>query len=175
MWNQLIMWTLLIVPWFSVLLMRGDMLRRYTPVALLTTVALMFVSEHAYAKHWWVMTERITPGGIITNTALAFGTFFIGTIWIFRFVYRSFWLYFGLNAAIDALQIFVFSPFLFEGRLYTLDRISHLQVYFLMLVIAVMIYVYQRWQERIFKPQPTYVPGRSLEFDTRSIFRKKAR
>ncbi|AEI41105.1 hypothetical protein [Paenibacillus mucilaginosus] len=50
MLNQLILWSLLIIPWFSLLFMDTTKLRRFFPVALLVTVINTLFYQAASTK-----------------------------------------------------------------------------------------------------------------------------
>ena len=172
MTDKLLLWITWIVPWFSLLFLKKDMIKRYMPVAVFTALLVTIVFEIAYALRWWEMLERIVPWGTITNVSFVYGLFIVGTIWIFYFTYRNFWLFLAVNAAVDALQAFVFDG-LFEGRVYRLVRINDFQVFLLMIGIAFVIYGYQKWQEGVFAKEAQ--PPRSPVVGLRNPFRRKAK
>jgi hypothetical protein len=150
MLTTILLWSSLILPWFSLLLLDKNTIKRYFPVAIFTALLVTIVFEMAYLLQWWELLVSIVPWGSITNVPFVYGMFFIGTIWIFHFTYGRFWLYLLTNLVIDAMQIFIFSRYMFQGWLYRLVNITELQVYILMVSISVMIYGYQMWQERLF-------------------------
>jgi len=169
---KLLLWIAWLVPWFSLLFLKQDVVKRYMPVSVFTALLVTIVFEIAYALRWWELTEWIVPWGFITNVSFVYGLFVVGTIWIFYFTYRNFWLFLAVNAAVDALQAFVFDG-LFEGRVYRLVRVNDFHVFLLMVGIAFVIYGYQRWQEGIFAGGGQ--TPRSLEFGLRNPFRRKAK
>ncbi len=172
MTDKLLLWIAWIVPWFSLLFLKKDVLKRYMPVAVFTSLLVTIVFEIAHALRWWEMKEWIVPWGSITNVSFVYGLFIVGTIWIFYFTFRSFWLFLATNVAVDALQAFVFDG-LFEGRVYRLIRINDFQVFLLMIGISFVIYAYQKWQEGVFAEEKH--PPRSPAVGFRNPFRRKAK
>ncbi|WP_309118899.1 hypothetical protein [Paenibacillus sp.] len=170
MTDKFLLWIALVVPWFSLFFLKKNVIKRYMPVAVFTVLIVTVVFEIAHALKWWKMLEWIVPWGYITNVSFVYGTFAVGTIWIFFFTYRNFWMYLATNAAVDALQAFVFDN-LFEGRVYRLVRLNDVHVFLLMMGISLIIYVYQKWQEGIFAKDA--FPSRSMEVGFRNPFRGK--
>ncbi|MBP1931903.1 hypothetical protein [Ammoniphilus resinae] len=157
MFNKIIMWSSLILPWLSLFFMKKESIKRYMPVAIFVSLLLTILFEMAYTFQWWIMLDKIAPWGYITNVAFAYGAFLVGTMWIFYFTYQKFWVYMVTNIVIDGLFMFGLSHF-FEGRLYNLVNMGRFGVFLLMLFLAVIIYGYQVWQEGVIKNperQPT--------------------
>jgi len=148
MFDQMMLWAFLILPWITVFFMRRATLKRFMPVAILSALIVTIVFEIAHALHWWTMIEAIVPWGYITNVSFAYGIFVAGTLWIYAFTFGRLWLYLLTNAVIDGLQAFVFHQF-FEGRIYRLDRIEEWQVFLLMYGTAIVLYIYQLWQDGV--------------------------
>ena len=149
MFNKMILWSFLLLPWPTLFFLGKETVKRYMPVAIFVSLLVTILFEVAHALKWWVMIEWIVPWGYITNVSFVYGIFLVGTIWIFRFTYRNFYLYMATNLVIDGLFAFVFSN-LFEGRIYKLVNFNQFQVFLLMTGLALTIYLYQRWQEGIF-------------------------
>lgn len=121
------------------------------PVAVFVSLLITNVYEAAYTFKWWILKEYIIPWGYITNTAFVYGIFFVGTLWIFYFTYRNFKVYIIVNLIVDA--IFAFGLLQLTEYL-KIDRFVNLPkwgAYLIMVGLALIIYVYQRWQEGIFK------------------------
>ncbi|MDQ1913664.1 hypothetical protein RAC89_25000 [Paenibacillus sp. GD4] len=161
------LWAALLVPWLTLFFLKKEVVKKYFPVATFTALLVTIVFEIAYSLNWWEMLVSIAPGGEITNISFVYGVFFIGTIWIFYFTYRKFWIFLITNVIIGAMQSFVLSPYLFEGWLFRLNRLNDFQVFLIMVGLSLIIYVYQRWQEGALKDV-----GRNgynkVEFDLRN-------
>lgn len=150
MFNKIMLWSFLILPWPTLLFLGKESIKRYMPVAVFVSLLVTILFEAAHALKWWVMIDQIVPWGYITNVSFVYGIFLVGTIWIFHFTFRNFWIYLVTNVIIDGLFAFVLNNF-FEGRIYRLVNFNELQVFLLMIGLALTIYVYHRWQEQIFQ------------------------
>lgn len=176
MWDQIILWTILAGSWLTLFFMRRDTIKRYFPVALFMALIVTIIFEIAYVRQWWEMMEWIVPWGRITNVSFVYGSFFVGTMWIFALTYRSLGLFLLVNLVIDGLQAFVLSPFLFEGRWYRLVNMNSFQVFLLMFGTSVVLYMYQGWQERIFKrTEQEYTTSKAIEMEMRVPFTRRGR
>lgn len=145
--SQFILWFMLIVPWLSLFFIKKST-RRFMPVAIFASLLVTLVFEISYTFHWWVVKEDIVPWGHITSFPLTYGVFIPGTIWIYHFSYdRPFWFYMITNAIIDALYAFIIlNVFIYFG-IYELKTMGNFGIFVLMIVISILIYVYQKWQE----------------------------
>ena len=153
MTNKLILWCCLIVPWFSLFFMEREAVKRYIPVAVFTALLLSILSQHAYVANWWTLKASIFPWDRITNSALAYGLFFVATMWIFKLTYGRMWLYLLTNLCIDALQAFVFNDWMIRAGLYELNRLREWHLLLIMLSVAVVIYVFQVWLDSPVRPR----------------------
>jgi hypothetical protein len=140
-----------IISWLSLIFVRKHAIKKYTPVAILASFLVTIVYEIAYKYGWWKLKHMLAPWMMITNFAFVLGPFFIGTIWVFQLSYRfGFFVYLLVNMALDAFFSFVFLPFLEKTRMVTLKKITREGIYGLMILIAVLIYPYQKWQDSNF-------------------------
>lgn len=103
---KVIMWLFFILPWLSLLLMNKLALRRYMPVALLATVMNTIVYQMAWKFGWWKYKESLYAWDKIAQVHTVYGVFLVGTLWIFRFTYRKFWLYALVNLGLDTIYAF---------------------------------------------------------------------
>lgn len=154
MMKKLILWGMLIIPWLSLLFINKHSLKRYMPVGILAALLVTMVFEMGYVFDWWTVKEKLVPWGEITSLPLTYGVFLIGTIWIFHFTFeKSIWVYFFTNVIVDASYAFALLKVLIFIGIYKLENMRHLGIFFLMIIIAVIIYVYQKWQDKIMMPE----------------------
>jgi len=52
-----------------------------------------------------------------------------------------------INAAFDLFQALVMSPIFEKLDIYTLKEMNHFLLFVLMMVIAVLLFLYQKWQD----------------------------
>ena len=149
---EIILWLMLILPWLSLCFINKHSLRRFMPVAILASLLVTMVFEMAFTFNWWTVKEAILPWGHITSIPLTYGVFFAGTIWIYHFTFnKSFWVYILSNVIVDAIYAFVGLNVLIHFGIYELEDMGTLGIFILMFVISVIIYIYQKWQDKIIK------------------------
>jgi hypothetical protein len=149
MYAKALTWGMLVLPWLSLFILKPASIRRFMPVSIFAALIVTIVFEIAYAFGWWTIYEKsvIVPWGYITNTWYTYGFFLIGTLWIFKLTYRRFWLFFATNVVIDGAFQFGLDPLFARAGFYRFDRIAHWQLFLIMVGVAVLLYLYQMWQE----------------------------
>ncbi|WP_244856672.1 hypothetical protein [Priestia megaterium] len=56
-----------------------------------------------------------------------------------------------INSAFDLFQAFVMNPIFEKLNIYTLKEMNHFLYFVLMMVIAVLLFLYHKWQDTAFK------------------------
>lgn len=160
-------WLMLVVPWISLLFLSKQKIKRYMPVTLFTVLLVMIYHEIAFTQKFWVGTSRIFPW-LVTYASFVFGPFMVGTLWIFSFTFRRFWLYFLTNIVIDSAFLFVISNWFERMGFYHLINRTHWMILIEWLIISVTVYCYQIWQSGSFGKQDvnddSVAPTRSPRF-----------
>jgi hypothetical protein len=87
---------------------------------------------------------------------LCIGVFLVGTVIILNFTYKSFILYMIVNAITDAGLSFGLSKWYEHLGIYKLVKINSFGVYAVTLIVAVLIYFYQKWQDTVFVDTTKY-------------------
>jgi len=145
--NQLILLSSIFLPWFTLFFMDKKDIKRYMPVALFGALGVTIIGEIALASNWWFY-DSVYP--FFHIPAFAYGLFPVGIIWIFKLTYKRFLLFMIANAIFDFILTFPLDYFLTQRGILILNNITNLQLLLLDLVHAVVLYVYQVWQESIF-------------------------
>ncbi|MUK90643.1 hypothetical protein GMD78_20010 [Ornithinibacillus sp. L9] len=149
---QILLWLMIIIPWISLLFIKKHSLKRFMPVAIFASLLVTIVFEMGYVFEWWIVQEKIVPWGHITSFPLTYGVFIAGTIWIFHFTFnKSFFIYILSNAIVDAIYAFVGLNILIYFGIYELNNMGHFGIFVIMVILAVIIYFYQKWQDNIIK------------------------
>lgn len=146
---QVIMWFLLIGPWFLFLFFDIERVKRFFPVGLFAALILTIVFQIAERFSWWIIKENLL---FLTNiTPFVYGAFLVGTVLIFYLSYPSFKLYMIFNILFDLFQAFIMHPFFVWHGIYEEGKMNSIRLFLLMLSIAVIIFFYQKWQDTAFK------------------------
>ncbi|MFP3727607.1 hypothetical protein [Priestia filamentosa] len=148
---QIILWLLLVGPWFLLPLFNKERIKRFMPVGLFAALVLTVVFQIAEKLDWWIIKENIF---FLTNiTPFVYGAFLVGTVIIFYLSYPSFIFYMVLNLLFDLFQAFVVHPIFEWTEIYKVNHINSIGLFFLMISIAILIYLYQKWQDEAFKDE----------------------
>lgn len=120
------------------------------PVTILTSLIITIICEMAYTYEWWAIHQQILPWGYITHTAFAYGIFAVGTLWIFYLTSHNFWVYMLTNLAVNSLFAFIGIHWIVEGLgIATFKNLEYWQWFIIAIFISLIIYGYQRWQEKV--------------------------
>ncbi|WP_110112116.1 hypothetical protein [Bacillus sp. CGMCC 1.16541] len=146
--KQLILWSLLLIPWLFVLPLNIHRVKRFVPVGLFSTVLITIVYQLGEKYEWWVLKENVF---FLTNmTPSTYGLFIVMTILVFYFTYSSFWLYVVANLILDFLQVVVLGKFLASVNLYALKSMPAYGVFCIAMSIALINYAFQKWLDPAF-------------------------
>jgi hypothetical protein len=175
--KQIILWSLLILPWTSLLFLKMDTVRRYMPVALFMTVIHTLAYQAAYHYGWWEETGSSLFGwDKVIPVPWVYGAYLAIVIWVFRFTFGKFWLYLIVNILLDGLFMYIVYPIWQRmGLVSSESTLPTIAVIAMMVGFALIIYLYQMWQDEVFK-EPKAKHTNDQESNWRPLhWRKKAR
>ncbi|MCU9615177.1 hypothetical protein OEV98_16740 [Caldibacillus lycopersici] len=153
MFTKILLWVLLIAPWFTLFLLKKEDIKRYMPAAIFATLLMIIYNIIAANQHHWELNIRLISWLKPLFTSGIFGAFPVITIWIFYFTYQRFWIYLLTNIILD----FMFAVFPVHYLLQDVLGIYHLETtttwerFIIFVVESVIIYGYFKWQEGIFQ------------------------
>ena len=108
--NQVIVWSILIVPWVSLVFMKKEEIRRLMPLALFSMVITSIVIESGITLKLWNIRETTYP--LNHTLSYVYGLAPVVTIWLFKFTFRRFWIYFAADTIFNLVFAFLISPWL---------------------------------------------------------------
>ncbi|WP_280771749.1 hypothetical protein [Salipaludibacillus daqingensis] len=151
--KQIILWLLLILPWASLFFLKMDTVRRYMPVALFMTVIHTLSYQAAYHYGWWNEANSSLFGwDKVVPVPWVYGPYLVIVIWIFHFTFGKFWMYLIVNILLDGGFMYIVYPVLQRVGLVSSDStMSTIVIVAMMIGFALIIYLYQLWQEKEFK------------------------
>ena len=149
MYNQLILWGVFVLPWFTLLLMKNKDIKRYMPVGLFAIFSSAIILEIGETLQWWVYNETAYP---LQNISYLYGAIPVATMWIMKFLYGRFWMYVVCDFLLNLFYTFVFEEYFLGSR----DIIKFVNMTPFVDVLAttalgIVIYGFHAWQEEIFK------------------------
>lgn len=143
--NTVLLWLMFIAAWLTLFFMKKEEIKRWFPVALAAIVTTTIIHDAGTALGLWATTQTIFP----FNEMLPYyyGTMPVLTMWVFKFTYGRFWIYMLANLILDiGFNFFLLSYFLpirgiFEFHIHPLYSLP------ITLGHAVILYIYQVWQD----------------------------
>lgn len=152
--TNLVLWLVLIVPWFTLFLMKKEDIKRYMPVAILTSLSMILYNVVAYNQQHWIIKVSIIPWLKPLFVSGVLGGFMVITIWIFYFTYGKFWLYLATNIVLDFMFAVYPLHYWFQEKLgiYQLVNITPWGRFIFFVCLSVITYGYYTWQKEVIKP-----------------------
>lgn len=141
--NQVLLWSMFIVPWLSLFLMKKEDVKRFIPVALFTLSVSVIVTEIGITTGLWHIRENTFPLTLIPT--YTYGLFPVAAMWILRFTYGRFWIYLIIELVVNLIYAYILLPWIASRGI--LDFNYHLISYFIANGQGMLLYLYQMWQE----------------------------
>lgn len=146
--TQTLSWSMLIIPWLTIFLMKKEDIKHFMPVALFSVVTSIVIYDTGLALGLWELRQKTFPFNEIMP--YYYGTIPILTMWIFKFTFGRFGVYMTVNAIVDIGFAFLLLNIIFPAYgMYRLVGASSFFVWLINLIHATILYVYQMWQESV--------------------------
>lgn len=142
--NQIIVWAMLILPWLTLLFMRKEDIRRFIPLALFSMVITSIAIEAGISLNLWHI--RVTTYPLNHTMSYVYGLAPVVTMWLFKFTYKRFWIYAAVDTVFNLVFGFILTPWLASRGIKDLIT-SRFTVFLIVSGLAVLLYLYQMWQE----------------------------
>lgn len=98
--NQIILWGTLIVPWLTLIFMKKEDIKRFIPASILAVFLSIIVCDIGVGKGYWHFRETTYPLALLST--YVYGLFPIVSIWILKYTYERFWLYFVAEVVVKS-------------------------------------------------------------------------
>lgn len=157
--NQVIVWSMLILPWLTLFFMKKEDIRRFMPLALFTMVITSIVVEAGVTLNLWNIRETTYP--LNQSISYDFGLAPVTAMWIFKYTYNRLGIFVAADTVFNLVFAFLFTPWLASRGIKDLLT-SSFNVFLIVSGLAVLLYLYQMWQENAwaenrahsYEPQP---------------------
>lgn len=147
--NQVILWSMIILPWFTLFLMRKEDIKRLMPVGLFAALTSIIFVEAGQTLGLFVYGETAYP---LKTPAYIFGLNIITTMWLFYFTYGRFWTYLAIDIVLNFGFIYLFHVnFLGSKGIFQEVGITPLENVLYAIIHGIVTYGYQVWQEGALK------------------------
>lgn len=143
--NATLMWSMLFIPWFTLLFMKREEVRRWFPVSMAAVILTHIINDFGVTLGFWELKESFPPFKYLQP--YFYGAMPVLTIWVFKFTYDRFWLYMLANTILDIGFNFLLLDYILPSRGIIGFYILPLYSLPITLVHAAAIYLYQKWQD----------------------------
>ncbi|MGE5398649.1 MAG: hypothetical protein ACM3MK_14075 [Chitinophagales bacterium] len=147
--NQFILWSILIIPLFSLMFLPKKDIKRYMPAALFTAITNIIIVDMGVSWAWWTIRESIYPLNEILPLAFAF---LIIEMWILKYTYGKFILFTVTEALLSGVFVLLVQPWLSHRGIWVRINVTNFLAYLPAIIQFILIYLYQMWQEDALAP-----------------------
>lgn len=154
--NQVIVWSMFILPWATLFFMKRQDIIRFMPVALLSIVISSLSQEAGSTMGLWRIDQTLYP--LNQTISYMYGLVPVVTLWLFKYTYQRFRWYLGVDAFFNLFFAYLFTPWLASRGIKAFNT-SSLNLFLIVTAISLLLYLYQMWQEQEIK-QPGLVYSR---------------
>lgn len=145
--NSFIMWSLTLVPWLTLFIMKKEEVKRWLSVAMFSVVLATIINDIGIGLGIWSIRESTYPFSQVLP--FFYGIMPVLTVWVFKLAYRRFWLYMITNTILDVVFNFFILGYFLPSRGILDFNISPFLSLPITLLHAVVIYGYQIWQDDV--------------------------
>jgi hypothetical protein len=142
--NQLILWSILLIPIISLIFVPRKDIKRYMPAALFTALTNIIIVDMGVSWNWWIIKESIYPLNEVLPLAFAF---LAAEIWILKYTYGNFTSFAVVEAFLSGIFILVVQPWFSNLGIWVRVNVTNFLAYVPAVFQFVLIYLYQMWQE----------------------------
>ena len=143
--NQVILWSMLIIPWLSLLFLKREVIRRYMPAALFVALSTILIIDMGVGLKWWTINENIYPLNEVLPYSIGF--FLVVNIWILKYTYGRFWLYTVTQLLLGFVFILLIQPWLSQRGIWIRLNATNFLAFLPVIPHFISVYLYQMWQE----------------------------
>ncbi len=147
--HQILMWSMLVLPWLTLFFMNKEEIKRFMPVALFSAATSVLVVEAGESLGWFMYGETTYP--FRTSSYHIFGLNCVTTIWLFHFIYGNFRRYIMIDLVLNFGFIYLFHVYFLGSKgIFHEVGITPFINTVITTIDGALVYGYQMWQEGIF-------------------------
>ncbi len=137
-----------ILPWCSIPLLGLKNAKRFFPSSIIMCLYLIAEGRLAEKKKWWWFPQN-RKHNVVGELPLIIGPFFVGSLWILKYTFGKFKLYFFINLLVDSIFTYFGMDWFKKIGYVTLVRLSKFQLSIIFLIKTFVLYGSQLLYEKI--------------------------
>ncbi|TYR99999.1 hypothetical protein FZC84_08720 [Rossellomorea vietnamensis] len=142
--SRILILLLLAFSWLMLPLAGWRSIKRFFPASMFMCVFLVIEDLIAEKLNWWVIYPSLSRK-IRGMVPFAIGPFFTGSIFILKFTYGRFFLFFLLNLAVDTFFVYPFYSWFKKLGVWRLIKMTQPQLLMLFLTKSVLMYGFHHY------------------------------
>ncbi|NLP49279.1 hypothetical protein [Bacillus sp. RO1] len=143
----LVLWIMVFISILTLPFLGWKHFKRFLPGTLFMSILIALESIVAEKYKWWAIYKKIPPY-FVNEFAFIVGPFFAGSLWILRLTYGRIYLYFLLNAFVDAIFMYPVFTFFKSIGIFEMKKMKRHQLFGLFLIKALLMYRFQAMWEK---------------------------
>lgn len=157
---KFLLFLIMILPWFTLPLLGGKAIKRFLPAAIFISIVSKVIDIIAEKRKWWKYYTTIHP--LLKGSApLVLGPFFASAFWSLKNTYGKFVSYLISNLLLHIAFATIGMWVLKRLRITSLDKMSRVQLVFVLLFRALVLYGFQFVKESMEKRRDNQVLTRN--------------
>ncbi|MBT2706965.1 hypothetical protein [Bacillus sp. ISL-47] len=146
--SRLLLIIMMIIPWISLPLLGRKTIKRFLPATVFICLVVKVMNIIAEKRKWWWFYTSI-HSKIKGDIPFILGPYFICSLWVLKMTYGKFSLFLITNAILHFLFVFPGGKLLKKLGIVSLVRINSIQLFFILLIRAVLLYSFQFVKENL--------------------------
>jgi len=138
---------MMVFSWFSLVFIGKESIKRFFSVTLFMGIIVRVVNIIAEKRKWWWWYQKIHPS-VSGSFPFVWGPFFVSSFWILKYTYGNFIKYIGLNLCAHSAFTYVVEPYLQNFGIASLVRMKKIQLMYVFMVLAFLLYGFQIVKEK---------------------------
>lgn len=154
----LVLWIMVFISILTLPFLGRKHFKRFLPGTLFMSILIALESIVAEKYKWWAIYKKIPPY-FVNEFAFIVGPFFAGSLWILRLTYGKFYLYFLLNAFVDAVFVYPINVLFENIGIFKMKKMNRHQLFGLFLIKSILMYGFQGMWEKYVRKSSTKKPA----------------
>lgn len=147
---KFLLFLIMILPWFTLPFLGGKVIKRYLPAAIFISIVSKVIDIIAGKRDWWKYYTTIHP--LLKGSApLVLGPFFASALWSLKNFYGKFVSYIISNLLLHIAFATIGMRILKRLGITSLVKMSRIQLVFVLLFRALILYGFQFTKESMEK------------------------
>jgi len=157
---KFLLFLIMILPWFTLPFLGGKAIKRFLPAAIFISIVSKVIDIIAKKRKWWKYYTTIHPL-LKGSMPLVLGPFFASALWSLKNTYGKFASYIMSNLLLHIAFATIGMCILKRLRITSLDKMNRVQLVFVLLFRALVLYGFQFMKESIEKRRSNQIPPRN--------------